>query len=190
MTNSTNLSKTRSIYRLDLWKKAILITFVALFSSFLSMSQSGLTINTQPVKMQRICVPTMPSTPRLQVAAVTCGGASLTYQWQRLRPTSIGGTGTFTDIGSWPGYTGYNTPTLDITVADSITGNRVEYLYRCFIVSSFPCYGTAYTDTARIFGVRKPVVKYLTPVDTSVCESYSGSDSKYPLRARIIGLSK
>ncbi|NUM31101.1 MAG: hypothetical protein HUU47_02105, partial [Bacteroidetes bacterium] len=155
------------------------------------MSQSGLTINTQPIKLQRICVPTMPSTPRLQVAAVTCGGATLTYQWQRNRPVSIGGTGTWEDIGpAWPGYTGANTPTLDITVADSISGIRVEYLYRCYIVSSFPCYGTATTNVSQIIGVRKPVVKYLTPVDTSVCESYPGSDSKYPLRARIIGLSK
>jgi gliding motility-associated-like protein len=179
------------MFKLDLKKRSILIMLFALFSTFYSQAQSGLTINTQPVKLQRICVPSMPTTPRLQVAAVTCGGATLTYQWQRLRPTSIGGTGLFEDIStSWPGYTGANTPTIDITVADSIMGIRSEYQYRCYIVSSFPCYGTATTNVSQIVGVRKPVVKYLTPVDTAVCESYAGSDSKYPLRARIIGLSK
>ena len=177
------------MFKLDLKKRSILIMLFALFSTFYSRAQ--LTINTQPVKLQRICVPSMPTTPRLQVAAVTCSGATLTYQWQRLRPTSIGGSGTFDDIStSWPGYTGANTPTLDITVADSISGIRSTYKYRCYIVSSFPCYGTATTNVAEIVGVRKPVVKYLTQQDTNVCESYSGSDSKYPLRARIIGVSK
>lgn len=191
MTDNTHLSQSRSKLRLDHGKKAFFIMLLALFSSFLSVAQSGLTINTQPVKLQRICIPSMPTTPRLQVAAVTCGGANLTYQWQRLRPTSIGGTGNFEDIStSWPGYTGANTPTLDITVADSISGDRSLYKYRCFIVSSFPCFGQAFTNVSEIVGVRKPVVKYLTPIDTAVCESYNGADSKYPLRARIIGLSK
>lgn len=56
------------------------------------------------------------------MAAVTCPGGNLSYQWQKKRPVSVGGTGLWEDIPFAAGYIGGNTPTLDITVAHSITG--------------------------------------------------------------------
>ena len=193
MTNNTLLSQVGSKLGLDRRKKGILIMFFALFSAFLSQSQ--FVINTQPPKIQRICFPNSALSGRLQVAAVTCSGYNLTYQWQRNRPTIIGGTGTFIDLANpTAGYTGVNTPTLDI-VNDSLNNIGSRYLYRCFITSSgsggsCPSFETKLTNVSEVIGVRKPIVKYLTPRDTSVCEAYSGNDTKYPIRAAITNLSR
>jgi gliding motility-associated-like protein len=204
MTLTTLFTQTRSKVRLDLGKKVVFVMLLALLSPFLSVSQCKLTINTQPPKLQRICVPFSSITPRLQVAAVTCPGGNLTYQWQKLRPTSIGGTGTWVDIGtSTPGYIGANTPTLDITTADSIIGKPSFYKYRNMITSSGginPCIsgGTTNcifqrdsTNVSEIIGVRKPIVKYNTPLNTDICEYYNGGpDETYNLLARVHGVSQ
>jgi hypothetical protein len=172
MTKTTRLNQTGSILRLDRGKKAVFMMLFALFSTFLAQSQCALTWNTQPPKFQRICIPFSTLTPRLQVAAVTCPGGNLSYQWQKKRPVSVGGTGLWEDISPFAaGYIGGNTPTLDITVADSITGGASYYEYRNVVISTGginPCisggttacpYQSDTSNVSKIVGVRKPISK-------------------------------
>jgi hypothetical protein len=204
MTKTTRLNQTGSILRLDRGKKAVFMMLFALFSTFLAQSQCALTWNTQPPKFQRICIPFSTLTPRLQVAAVTCPGGNLSYQWQKKRPVSVGGTGLWEDISPFAaGYIGGNTPTLDITVADSITGGASYYEYRNVVISTGginPCisggstacpYQSDTSNVSKIVGVRKPTVKYSTALDTTVCQYVGGlnPDQTYTLKARIIGVS-